>query len=346
MKIIFTGGGTAGHVYPAVSIIDQLNKENFKSKILYIGVENGVEQRIAFREDIPFASVTSCKLNKKKPLTTTFNLAASVVDALRIFSKFKPDMVVSTGGYVSFSTLLCAKILRIPYYLHEQNSVLGKVNRSFQGGARKLFLTYENTLYVDPKSKKMVVGNPVRKEFRILSKGLERKNRIAIIGGSGGARFLNELAMLIHDNAARFRGIEFVIVTGPNYKNYFDKKDISEGFTVKSFEEDMPGLFASIDLVITRSGSSTLSEITSSGLASILVPSPNVTDNHQYHNSKQLVDRDAAYLVDESNFNEEDFLDMLEKLIVDDERLLEMKKNSLGLYKDDSAKIIVESLRA
>lgn len=326
MRIIFSGGGTGGHIYPALAIREILQKKySFKSG--YVGVTGGMEEKIVSRiEDIEFMGVRAQGMPRTispKWFSFPFVNAMGVVDAWRHLQNFKPDLVITTGGFVSFPTLTAAKFLGIPIVIHEQNAAMGVTNRMFQQYATKVLLTYESAAKTDDE-KVIHTGNPVRSAF--LEQGSTKSNRfnkndgefiILSVGGSRGALSINKACIDLANNfLPKHPEIKLIHISGERDYDMVNeavaKKPIN--YTLLPYLHEMKEAFDVADLLISRAGATILSEIGVCQKPVILVPYPYATDNHQEKNARTLEQLGAAKVLLDKDLNEENLVKLINEI--------------------------------
>jgi UDP-N-acetylglucosamine--N-acetylmuramyl-(pentapeptide) pyrophosphoryl-undecaprenol N-acetylglucosamine transferase len=336
MKILFSGGGTGGHVFPALAVIESIKDKN---EIFYIGVEGSIEHKICKENGIEFLSINSPKLQKSR-IKNLKNNYISFIQTIKIYKKIKPDKVFTTGGYITFPVLLVSTILKVPFYIHEQNAFMGRVNKLFYKWSKKTFITFENSNLQTNKNV-ILTGNPVRKEFEDIKRSSDCDKHVVIVGGSGGAKFFKDLSEKIYDDLEFYENTKFSAILGRNYKS-----DIisNEKFRVITFENNMASLLSTCDLIISRAGSTTLTEISCLGLPSIIIPSPYVKDNHQYVNGKEMEKKGASLVFEQENFSYEDFKNELKSLLDNPEKLNKMSIGARALFKKDARNTIIREM--
>lgn len=358
MRVIVTGGGTGGHVYPALSIIEALKEKDSSIEFLYVGTERGIESRIVRHQRIPFEALRVEGLNRKLSLATVkrvFLLAGSLVGANRLLSKFRPDFVIGTGGYVSFPILYAASLRKIPVFIHEQNAVPGAANKVLSRKARKMFISFPDSKdHLDLDDSRIVVtGNPVRQSFEKAKRGRSRKaldiphecKMILAFGGSGGAEKLNQLVLDLARTLGARRDIRIIHATGNRYyKTLSAQQDLPSNLDLMAYIDDMPTYMAACDLMIGRAGAITLAEISTLGIPSILMPSPNVANNHQMENARAFEKMSAAMIVDEQRDDPDEIILKIIRLVDDDERLMKMGRNSKKVLQHNAAARIAEEI--
>ncbi len=320
MRLVVTGGGTGGHIYPALAVAKEMAALEPKSVLCYIGTERGMERGLAKKEGLDFCAVRSSGIMGKSPLVAArgvANASLGVSDAFGVLRKFRPDAVFGTGGYVSGPVLLASWMLRIPRAIQEQNAVPGKTNQVLSRLAHRIFCAFEYTRRFFPDdSKVLVTGNPVRKALFEPSKeegrgffGIVTESPvILILGGSLGAKTLVEAGMQLAAEGSK--GVAIILVTGAKYYSWAaEKLGVSlrggiEGASfgniiIRPYIHEMSMAYAAADVVVGRAGGMTLSEITALGIPSVVIPSPNVANNEQEYNARALEEAGAAVIVRE-----------------------------------------------
>lgn len=288
MRIVLSGGGTAGHIYPAVQTGLYL-KEYCEAEIYYIGRANSLEEKIAKEHGIPFYPTVSKGLSKKQILSFATKNVKGTAQALTLLNKIKPDYVFTTGGYVSAPVLAAASILRIPYGIHEQNATNGKANRFFSKGAKTIFTSFPTM----ENRQIFYSGNPVRYTHNLENAG----DSLVFFGGSGGAATINEAA---YELAVRHPEIPVIVVTGEKrYGTYIATHEIPDNLTVHPYVTDTLSLYEKAKIIISRSGSGALFEIANLGISNILIPFPEAADDHQRKNAQYFEDRGGSIVVEE-----------------------------------------------
>ena len=320
MRIIFTGGGTAGHVNPALAIAEEIKKREKNSEILFIGREGGSENRAVIDSgiDISYLKVRGIqrKLTRKNFESLVLAIKAKA-EAGKIIDKFKPDIIVGTGGYVCWPVIKAGQKRNIPTVIHESNISAGLTTRLLSKKCDAVLLNHEGTReYLSKKHNTWVVGNPLRSDFSSLKRELARKELtlgdkdilIVSFGGSIGAEKLNSAVLSLMKNySAKVHNIKHIHATGIRYYQTVSESQFKAGTAgckIVPYIDNMPTLLRAADIVISRCGAMTLSELALVGACAILVPSPNVTDNHQYKNARYLSDAGAAILLTEDVLNE------------------------------------------
>lgn len=336
MKVLFAGGGTAGHINPALAIAGFLREKEPDAQILYIGAKGGMEERLVPAAGFDFKSITISgfqrKLNwknMKKNVVTVVHVFTSSREARRLIREFQPDICVGTGGYVAGPVIREAMKLGIPAVIHEQNAFPGVTNKMLSKRANKTMLAVADAQkYLDSSARCVLTGNPVRpavlraeRAAARKSLGLDDRPLILSFGGSLGARKINEpVADLLAKSAksGRFQHIHGYGQWGTWFPGLLKEKGVDpsahHNLDVREYINNMPECLAAADLVICRAGAITLSELQAQGKASILIPSPNVAENHQYHNAMAMVNRGAAVIIEEKDLNGEVLCQKVEEL--------------------------------
>ena len=356
MRYLISGGGTGGHIFPAISIANALKELDPEAEILFVGALGRMEMERVPQAGYKIVGLPVRGFNRSKPwknVSVLVDLAKSIRQVKKIIREFRPDVGVGVGGYASGAAMWAAAQMGIPILLQEQNGFAGVTNKILKDKAAKICVAYEGMEKFFPADKIILTGNPVRQN---LTEG--RRNNaeggpknLLIIGGSLGARTINE-AVLAGLPQLLDAGIHVVWQTGKvYYENILQQVSALslEGrggerlLEIFDFLSDMPDRYAQADLVISRAGASSISELCLLGKPAILVPSPNVAEDHQTHNAMALVNKDAAVLVRDAEAADKLVSTALE-LIQDDKRLADLHTNILQLAQRDSAKRIAEEV--
>ena len=356
MRYLISGGGTGGHIFPAVSIANALKELDPEAEILFIGALGRMEMERVPQAGYKIIGLPVRGFNRAQPwknVSVLIDLAKSIHQVKKIIRDFQPNVGVGVGGYASGAAMWAAANMGIPILLQEQNGFAGVTNQLLKNKATKICVAYEGMERFFPADKIILTGNPVRQN---LTSGIKNQNskikNLLIIGGSLGARTINE-AVLAGLPQLKAAGIHVVWQTG---KTYYDKiqssinrtssivqSSIEEWLEVQPFLGDMPDRYANADLVISRAGASSISELCLLGKPAILVPSPNVAEDHQTHNAMALVNKEAAVLVRDAEAAEM-LIPTALKLIQNDKQLTLLHTNILRLAQPDSARRIAEEV--
>ncbi|MEK3887060.1 undecaprenyldiphospho-muramoylpentapeptide beta-N-acetylglucosaminyltransferase [Bacillus sp. FSL K6-3431] len=359
MKIIVSGGGTGGHIYPALALIRTIKKEYPKTQFLYIGTEKGLEADIIRRENIPFETINITGFKRSlslENLKTIFRFFKGVRDSKKLLKKFNPDAVVGTGGYVCGPVVYAAAKKRIPTIIHEQNSIPGLTNKFLSRYVDKVAVCFEQVREYFPESKVVLTGNPRASEVIgkkkmgvIQSFGLRDDLPIALIfGGSRGARPINEVVIKSLSQLST-KPYQVLYVTGESHYDEVRKEAELFGefnnIVILPFIHNMQELLASVDVVIGRAGATSLAEITALGLPSILIPSPYVTNNHQEKNAEALVEKGAAYMLTEKELTSQRLIEAIDRILLDESERTNMGNASKKLGIQDASNRLFDVIK-
>ena len=354
MKVIISAGGTGGHIYPALAIINKIKEKEPDSKFLYIGTHNRMEKDIVPKYDIPFIGIEMYGFNRKnilKNIKTIKCLIKSKRQLKKIIKDFDPDIVIGVGGYITYPVITTAHKLGYKTFIHEQNSVAGKANLAMKDIVDLIGVSLKSSINQFPKNKTVFTGNPCSenalKTKKITKESLEfdkSKKLVVFVMGSLGASNIHNF---MKENINKFSDKEYQIlyITGKN--NYEDIKDIKHSSNIKilPYLDNLSGLFKDTDILVTRAGASTLSEIIALKVPSILIPSPFVPNNHQYKNAIDLVNNNAALMIEEKDLTFDNLIKSINKILKDKKIELEMKENLKKMQVNDSATIIYNSIK-
>ncbi len=358
-RVILSGGGTAGHIYPAVAVAEALQRR-FGSDIdiLFVGAEGRMEmERVpSFGYNIEAVPIAGFKRGLYlSNLLLPYKLLKSLWMARSIIKRFKPDVVVGFGGYASAPIVRAAQIAGVRTLIQEQNSYAGMTNKALSKGADAICVAYDGMERFFPKKRVVLTGNPLRGAF---SSQVDRSEALAhfslrgdlptilIVGGSLGTRTLNEMMKRWIESGGASHSVQVIWQTGRYYSdemNAFMKEHPASNVWCSPFIERMDYAYCAADVVISRSGASTVSELSIVGKATIFVPSPNVAEDHQTKNAQALVDKGAALMVSDVKADSE-AMAMAESLLADSEKLLSLQQNILTLGRGDAADRVVDEI--
>ena len=352
MRYLISGGGTGGHIFPAVSIANALKELDPEAEILFVGALGRMEMERVPQAGYKIIGLPVRGFNRAQPwknVSVLIDLAKSIIQVRKIIRDFKPNVGVGVGGYASGAAMWAASKMGIPILLQEQNGFAGVTNKILKDKAAKICVAYEGMERFFPADKIILTGNPVRQNLLSGVRNQEsRVKNLLIIGGSLGARTINEAIKAALSLLSK-SDIHIVWQTGKTYyekcKAAWEAIGSPKNIECLDFLSDMPDRYANADLVISRAGASSISELCLLGKPAILVPSPNVAEDHQTHNALALVNKDAAVLVRDAEAAEKLIPTALE-LINDDKRLKKLHTNVLKLAQKDSAKRIAEEVIA
>ena len=368
MKVLFTGGGTAGHINPALAVAGFLCKKEPDTEILYVGNRGGMEERLVAKAGYPMATITISGFQRRLTPKNLMRNAQTVVrmftasgEAHHIIKEFAPDVCVGTGGYVSGPVVREAARLGIPCVIHESNAYPGVTTRMLAKSVKAVMLAVPDAKnYFDPSVNCIVTGNPVRGEVLAAQReesrkalGLDERPLVLSFGGSLGASALNRAAAYMLAQSAKTGEIQHIHGYGQHDEKFLDELTefgfdaaASPQVRVLEYIDNMPQCLSAADLVIGRAGAMTLTEIEAKAKASILVPSPNVAENHQYHNAMALVHRGAAEIIEEKDLTGESLWAKVEELISDPQRLKSLGENAGKLEIADASERIYRTIKA
>ena len=352
MRYLISGGGTGGHIFPAVSIANALKELDPEAEILFVGALGRMEMERVPQAGYEIVGLPVRGFDRKKPwknVSVLIDLSKSIRQVKKIIRDFKPNVGVGVGGYASGAAMWAAAKMGIPILLQEQNGFAGVTNKILKDKAAKICVAYEGMEKFFPADKIILTGNPVRQNLLDGRKSKDDgRKTLLIIGGSLGARTINK-AVIAGLKELTNEGLKVVWQTGKVYyekcKSAWEAAGSPANIECLDFLSDMPDRYANADLVISRAGASSISEICLLGKPAILVPSPNVAEDHQTHNAMALVNKDAAVLVRDAEAAEKLIATALE-LLNDPKRLKTLQTNVLKLAQKDSAKRIAEEVIA
>lgn len=350
MKVLLAGGGTAGHINPALAIAGYIKNKRNDAEFLFIGNRGGMEQRLVPQAGFEIKSITisgfkrsfspKSMLENVKTVSRTFT---SSREAKKIIAEFKPDICIGTGGYVSGPVIRTAAKMGIPCIIHEQNAYPGITNKMLAKSVKKVMLAVPDAKkYFDKNVDFVITGNPVRQEILTAKKeesrkelGLDNRPVVLSFGGSLGARKINEaVADLVARSGidGRYQHIHAYGSYGDWFPQLVEEKGTNiadcSNLDIRPYIDNMPTCMAAADLVICRAGAITLSEIQAMGKPAILIPSPNVAENHQYHNAMALVNAGAADIIEEKDLTGAALMRKTDKMLLNPEKLEKYSENS------------------
>ena len=350
-RFLFAGGGTGGHLYPAIAVADEIKRMQPDAQILFVGTKSKIEGRVVPKLGFQFKSIWIKGFARKLTLSNVLfpvRLIVAMVQSLAIAMKFKPKVAIGSGGYVAGPAIWGASVMGAKILLIEPNSYPGITTRLLEKHADEIHVAFEDSKkYLRQKDKVILSGNPVRTSLKLLRKsdalnhfGLDDSLKtILILGGSLGAGSINKT---IAENLSELKKIDVQIIWQTGSAYYEEYKNLNDDrVKVYSFIDEMDKAYSSCDLVIARAGASTISELAALGLPSLLIPSPNVAENHQYYNAKSLSDIGAAVLLEDKNLKE-NFLNAVSLLVFAEEKLKDLGIKIKYFSKPDTANIIAK----
>ncbi len=354
MKVVITAGGTGGHIFPALAILNKIKEKEKDSEFLYIGTTDRMEAKLVPERKIPYFGIPMEGLNRKN-IFKNFRVIKKYVAAVKLakeeIKKFNPDIVIGVGGYISAPVLYAAAKLGYKTMIHEQNSIPGISNKFLSRYVDKVLVSFEDSKEYFPKHKTVYTGNPRSEEIqniRPISKselGLSKDKKLVLIvmGSLGSMTMTEKLKKMITSFVNQ--SYEVLLITGENYFKEYQSLTIPKNVKILPFYKDLIKVMKVTDIMVTRSGASTIAEITSIALPSIMVPSPYVSNNHQMKNALSLEKVGACSILTEDNFNEENLKKEIDNLLTDREKYDKMKKALLKLAKPNSATLIYEEAK-
>jgi len=354
MRVIISAGGTGGHIYPALAIINKIKEKEPNSEFLYIGTHNRMEKDLIPTYGLPFESIEIYGFNRKnlfknfKTLNAYFKAKNKCKDLIK---KFNPDVVIGVGGYVTGPVISTAKKLGYKTFIHEQNSTPGKANTFLSKYADYIFVSFNSSIKYFPTYKTIFTGNPCsedavnksaanKKEYGLS----DNKKLVLFVMGSLGSEKVNNF---LYKTVSKFKDkdYEILFVTGKDSYEEMKNKEFPSNVKVVPFVNELTRIMKKTDLMISRAGASTLSELISLEVPTILIPSPYVPDNHQYKNAMDLVNKDAAILIEEKDLKGDILVNKIDELINDNKKLDKIKNNLKQFKCDDSATKIYEIIK-
>ena len=358
LKVIISGGGTGGHIYPGISLACEIKGRDTSNDILFVGTERGLESKLIPREGFKIKKIKARGIKRKvcfENLTAIVIFIISLFQSYKIIKKYKPDIVIGTGGYVSGSVVLVAAILGIPTFIHEQNVIPGITNKFLSRITKSTFLSFNQSKeYFNNKAKLIFTGNPLRfknikqdrdKDYKKFNLDSSRKT-ILVLGGSKGAASINRAVLggidLIKEVIKN--DWQVLLISGQDDYDSIMKmvREDHKMFSVESYLYDIEKAYSLADLIICRAGATTLAEIGAYGLPAILIPYPYATHNHQEVNARIFTRERAAILILEKDLSDKKLAQVLLDMLKDENRLEMMARKSKELGNENSAKKIVD----
>jgi UDP-N-acetylglucosamine--N-acetylmuramyl-(pentapeptide) pyrophosphoryl-undecaprenol N-acetylglucosamine transferase len=354
-KFILSGGGTGGHIYPAIAIANELKKRYPNAEILFVGASDKMEMQKVPQAGYAIEGLWIAGLQRKITLQNMlfpFKLISSLWKSRSILKRFKPDVVIGTGGFASGPLLQMANSLHIPTVIQEQNSYPGITNKLLSKKANAICVAYENLERFFPAEKIVFTGNPVRDDLLTVASKREEglsyfkldssKKTLLILGGSLGARRVNQLIAKELDFILN-SGIQVFWQCGKLYFEEYQHFNSKANVQVTAFIDRMDLIYAAADFVISRAGASSVSELCLVGKPTLFIPSPNVAEDHQTKNAKAIVEKDGAILLKESELDEQ-FESVFTELISNEDLPLTLSQNMKKMAKPNATKDIVEEI--
>ena len=354
MRVIVAAGGTGGHIYPALAIIERIKEKDKNSEILYIGTTDRMEKDIVPAHGISFVGIEIEGLNRKN-IFSNFSVLKKFYKAIHkakeVIQEFRPDIVIGVGGYITAPVLYAAYKLHVKTMIHEQNSIPGLSNKFLSKFVDKICISFPGSSKYFPKEKTVYTGNPRSEEILKIEKisktnfgfSSHKKLVLIVMGSLGSTTMTRKLKSAIEN--FRNQDYQVLVITGKAYYESYQELNLPENVSLLPFTEKLIQIMKDADLMVSRAGASTISEITGIGLPSILVPSPYVTHNHQYLNAKELADAGACCILEEKDFNGDTLIYEIQKIFSDSVLYQSMKKASKSFGKSDSLTRIYQEIK-
>lgn len=363
-KIILAGGGTGGHIYPAIAIASGLKNIFTDAKILFVGTERGLEKELVPEAGYELRTIRIRGFKRKLSFDTLISvkeMALGSIDSIRLLIKEKPDLVIGTGGYVAGPVIFFATLFKIPTIIHEQNVKPGVTNRILSHFVDKVAVSFSDSRKYFPEAKTVLTGNPVRKDIStgkrsdaLLKFGLNPDLPVVLcFGGSQGAARLNDAIINVMQKIIERKHFQLIHVTGKKHYDGIKGKLENKGIDIvrqghiilRPYIYDMRDAYAAADLVISRAGAISISEICVCGKPAILIPLPTAADHHQDYNARLLQRAGAGAIINDKHLTGKNLFDAIESIIFDKERLSKMSKASINLGKPDALDKIMSEIK-
>ena len=335
MRLLVSGGGTGGHIYPALALIEAIKQQRPDTEVLYVGTTKGLESKIVPNAGIPFKTIEIQGFKRSlspENFKTVYLFLKSVHDSKKIIKEFKPDVVIGTGGYVCGAVVYAAAKMKVKTIIHEQNSVAGVTNKFLSHYVDKVGICFDDVRADFPAKKVVFTGNP----------------RAQQVGGSRGALGINN-ASLEAIEYFKDQPYQVLFVTG---RVHYDKimedsrvKDLPKNVVIKPYIADMPSILPEIAAIVGRAGATSLAEITALGIPTILIPSPYVTHDHQTKNAQSLVNKGAALMIKESELNGKVLFENIQAMMADPKKQVQMAANAKKAGVPDAADRLIKVMK-
>ena len=353
MRIIVSAGGTGGHIYPALAIINKFKEHEKDLEVLYIGTHNRMEKDIIPARGIRYESIEIYGFSKsdmKRNFKNIFLINKATKRCVEIMKDFKPDIVMGIGGYVTYPVIKAAKKLNIKTFIHEQNSIAGKTNKSLARQVDLVGVSFKDSASSFPKDKVFYSGNPCAENALTIQKmdkttlGFNKdKKLVVVVAGSLGSSTINNKMkeVLIKSDGKEY---EVLYITGKSlYEDFIKDLDLPKNVKVLPYLDNLSALLKDADLIVTRAGASTMSEVIALKLPAIFIPSPYVANNHQYYNALDLVDKNMSLLIEEKDLDKNTLVEAIDEMF-DEETFKKVKENLKQVKDISSSTMIVEEI--
>lgn len=357
MKIIVSAGGTGGHIYPALAIINKFREKEPDLEVLYIGTHNRMEKDIIPKRGIKYEEIEIYGFSKKDiklDIKNFFCIIKAIKKCKKIMQEFKPDLVLGIGGYVTFPVITAAHKLGIKTFVHEQNSHPGKSNLILQNKVDLIGVSFKESAkyFTKAQDKVFYSGNPCGENALSLepmkksSLGFdEDKKLVVVVAGSLGSATINEKMKSFLHNAEK-ADYQVLYITGKDhYEDFIKDEQFPKNVKVVPFLDNLPALLKNTDLIVTRAGASTISEILSLNLPAIFIPSPYVANNHQYYNAMDIKNAGGGEVIQEKELTAEQLRSKINEVLNDKEKYDEIRKNLKKMAMNNSSDLIYEKLK-
>ena len=362
MRVIMTGGGTGGHIYPAIAIADEIKRRFPDAEILFVGAERGLEKTLVPANGYDIRLIPVQGFDRKNPfknVKTVKVLREANREAKKVMAEFRPDFVVGTGGYASAPIIGNAHKLGIPSYIHEQNAFPGVTNKMGEKHATKMFLGFEEAgQYFKYPEKHIVTGNPVRADFMATDREKAREKLgvgeddfvLLAFGGSQGAGRINKAMMSVIEHFNGENSINICLATGRNYYHAVTDElketgdEIKGNIRIMEYIDNMPEFLNAADMVVSRSGALTVAEVTVCGKPAVFIPFPAATGNHQFFNARAVAEKGGANVIEEKNLDNDSLISTITDMMKHPEGLKDMSEKSRSCAAEDAVKIICDNI--
>lgn len=358
-----TGGGTGGHIYPAIAVADELLKQEDTAKVFYVGNPNNLEAEIVKDKNYEFLPVISSGMPRKisfEFIKWTARMFFAWIKCCKYIKQYKPNIIFGTGGYVSAPVLLAGLTMKVPFVMHDCDANPGLVTRELSPFAKSISIAFDVAKSKLKNPNCYINGNPIRTKFATLTKeearkclGLDNKLTICIMGGSQGAKAINNAAIEILQNLSKTYDLQIIFQTGKRnfeevtnkLKEIYPEYEQDKNLIVKPYFEDMVTVLKACDIAVSRAGSLSISELCASSIATIFIPYPYAAADHQRKNAKYMVEHGAGLYLENSDTTPETLKDLIVQLIENNEKLHQIQENAAKLAKFDGVQKIVEQLK-
>ncbi len=354
MKAIVCAGGTGGHIYPALAIINKIKEKESLSEILYIGTTDRMEKDIIPKLGIKYVGIEMEGIDRKnilKNIGVFFKYMKAIKEAKKVIKEFDPNIVIGVGGYITAPVIIAAHKLKYKTIIHEQNETPGVSNKLISKYANRICVSLPDTVSYFDKNKVVYTGNPRSEEIVNVSPankkdyGLQEDKKLVIIvmGSLGSTTMTKKIKAIIP--SFNMKDYQVIIVAGTEYYDSYKTLNLPKNVAVVPYIDNFINLLKKTDLIVSRAGASTIAEITAIGIPSILVPSPYVTNNHQYKNAKELEDRGATKLITEDDFSYKTLIPAIDEILTNNDLYKKMKYNAKKLGVTNSATKFYEEIK-